>query len=498
MHEAPARTLMYAMTEPIYPSPPVKRTLPGRAPAAILCAACAAAVLSCSGLPGRRTDVPNRLGKAEGPILMFAPGAHNRLGPTDSSVMIWHFSPRGLPRRERIRYWKENDPGTVFTAKKMRCFDRRMGRFVLKGLAPDTPYRYEAPAGNARSFVTGPDPSRRAQFRVLALGDTGSTLDGESHFSYYGDILAAAGELYERKAMRPAFLLHLGDLVRRGSDPVAWKEFLDTTSANQFTGPVVMVPGNHEMWGDRGAAFRYFTGRPLYYSFEYGGALFLCINALDGRRGRSHAPLTGRAQYRFVERELARWNGRGWCVVVIHNPILSTGDFGVSASLSSQYLELFRRHRVDLVLSGHDHIFDSFHRDRRTDWGGTLFVVAGTGGSKLDHYIMTREKRRWRSWKNRGRRCDGLEPGRKDVSRTHVYGEISWGFADVAFGTDSIEVTYYRWLSLPRFLRVTGQTGDAWRMTPLDEKDRAALKASPAARIRKTRSFPPSGGGLTR
>ena len=153
--------------------------------------------------------------------------------------------------------------------------------------------------------------------------------------------------------------------------------------------------------------------------------------------------------------------------MVIHNPVLSTGDYGSTELLVRQYLSLFRRYKVDLVISGHDHDFDSFLADGNGREGGTLFLVAGTGGSRIDAGILDRPERRWLEWRQ-DRRTTGLFQHDRYTERYHLYGELSWGFTDVEITGTVMTVTYHRWLSLPRFLEITGQERKSWDMVNFD------------------------------
>ena len=54
------------------------------------------------------------------------------------------------------------------------------------------------------------------------------------------------------------------------------------------------------------------------------------------------------------------------------------------------YRPLCQEYHVDAVFYGHDHHYEAFWVDKDTEWGGTLYFVAGGGGGQhhIDHGIM--------------------------------------------------------------------------------------------------------------
>jgi 3',5'-cyclic AMP phosphodiesterase CpdA len=255
-----------------------------------------------------------------------------------------------------------------------------------------------------------------------------------------------------------------------------------------------VVTWNHELLRDGGANFRYFYGLPGYYTVDHGSARIIFIHPFDGPGKTLDGPVltTGHEQYRWLRHELARTSGSGWTIVVIHIPLLSTGDYGMNELLLAQYRELFRKHKVDLVLSGHDHNFDSFLLDENADWGGTIYLVAGTGGSGLDSYIMNRPARRWLDWRHDRNLPGGLYQHDHYTSAYHRYGELSWGFTDVEIRGFTMTVTYCRWLDINRYLAITGQEKGPWDMVYLDGpalQKNGLLKAAPVITIIKRKKL---------
>jgi hypothetical protein len=348
--------------------------------------------------------------------------------------------------------------------------DGKRHEFHLTGLKARTQYYYQIPDWGEKiySFRTPPAEDSPGPFRFICLGDTGDTIRGGYHFSYYRDIMRAAKKFYAERGSAPSFMIHSGDMVRTGSDLDAWHQHFTSNDSPSF--PTMMAPGNHGFLEDRGGNYRYFFHLPDYYTFDYANAHFLVIHPFDGPGTSLDGPAvaTGADQYRFIRKDLEGAHGKKWTIVVMHIPILSTGDYNSNEILMAQYMELFRKHRVDLVVSGHNHDFGCFHVDEDSPWGGTLYIIAGTGGSKLDSYIMTRKNRRWKAWFHDPKSVHGLYQKDLYTKRYYEYGELSWGFADVEISNDTMTVSFYRWLDFERFLKITGQNRNAWEMVPFD------------------------------
>ena len=81
-------------------------------------------------------------------------------------------------------------------------------------------------------------------------------------------------------------------------------------------------------------------------------------------------------QLSWLSRELARSRAR-WKVCMLHHPLYTGGRYGSRAYYTRWQIEsLLVEHGVDVVLSGHDHIYQ-----RSTPQGGIVHFVSGAAGS---------------------------------------------------------------------------------------------------------------------
>lgn len=148
------------------------------------------------------------------------------------------------------------------------------------------------------------------------------------------------------------------------------------------------VPGNHEYETPGAAAyFNYFGAaagedRTGYYSFMAGDWLILMLNS-NMPAGRNSA------QWEFVRAELNAQ--RTPCTMAVwHHPLFTSGPNGPNAFMRDMWA-LLETARVELILNGHDHLYERFARqmsDGRPDPAlGIRQLTAGTGGAELYQFV---------------------------------------------------------------------------------------------------------------
>jgi len=130
--------------------------------------------------------------------------------------------------------------------------------------------------------------------------------------------------------------------------------------------------GNHD-WYTKGAKpyLDYFSlpGNERYYTFSRGPVDFFALdsasNEPDGNDARSK-------QARWFKAAAAQAKG-AWQIAYMHHPPHSSGPHGSSPEAASPYAEA----GVDLVLAGHDHVYE------RAVVDGLTFLVNGLGGAPV-------------------------------------------------------------------------------------------------------------------
>ncbi len=209
----------------------------------------------------------------------------------------------------------------------------------------------------------------------LAFGDSGT---GEpSQFR-----VAAAMAAY-CKTHTCSFAIHTGDIfyptgVGATDDP-RLKERFEVPYAPLGI-PIWLSLGNHDYYppANPDAAVAYTQVSPSkawrmparYYTFVEHGIRFL---ALDTSR-------PDMAQERWARRVLAesRRHGEPWVIAFGHHPRLSDSRHGDADGVLASFLDRVLCHRVDLLISGHDHALEVM-KPRC----GVHQVVTGAGGAGL-------------------------------------------------------------------------------------------------------------------
>jgi 3',5'-cyclic AMP phosphodiesterase CpdA len=90
-----------------------------------------------------------------------------------------------------------------------------------------------------------------------------------------------------------------------------------------------------------------------------------------------------------IDQRQTAWLGRSlaasrapWKLAIFHHPAFSCGNYRSHPKVVRRWVPLFQRHRVKLVLSGHDHNYQRFAPRR-----GVRYVVHGGGSTR--HYRLT-------------------------------------------------------------------------------------------------------------
>jgi 3',5'-cyclic AMP phosphodiesterase CpdA len=129
-------------------------------------------------------------------------------------------------------------------------------------------------------------------------------------------------------------------------------------------------PGNHDADGPQllEAYLEYFTlpGKESYYAFSWGDVAFYSINSLE------FADLE--EQKAWLEDKISK-SDKTFQIVYFHHPPYTSGGHVSAPRMQWEFFEW----GVDVVLSGHDHIYARFEH---ADEEGLHYIVNGLGGRK--------------------------------------------------------------------------------------------------------------------
>jgi 3',5'-cyclic AMP phosphodiesterase CpdA len=268
----------------------------------------------------------------------------------------------------------------------------------VDGLAPSTRYSYSVSTlsqSEKGELTTAPRNDSKDPFTFLVYGD--DRTDEDAHASVVRAMMQSPSD----------FLVNTGDYVEDGSEGSQWQSFFDVEKPLLRDRAVFACVGNHELVDGAGTNYlRYFGPtedahgageKPkLYGSARWGSARIFLLDAME-----SFGDGPERA---WLDDELTRADaepGLVWRIVVLHQGPWSAGPHGGNPRLLGAGIpDDFAKHHVDLILAGHDHIYE------RGVQSGLRYVISGGGGAPL---YSIREKL----------------PGTMKVEAAHHYVEVT-------------------------------------------------------------------------
>ncbi|MFT6809665.1 MAG: 3',5'-cyclic AMP phosphodiesterase CpdA [Saprospiraceae bacterium] len=269
---------------------------------------------------------------------------------------------------------------------------------ILKNLEPGQKYVYRVGGGKNWS----------EWFQIAMPGK-----DSPISFVYFGDAQNDVKSMWSR-VIREAyhtmpnvnFLLHAGDLINRHNRDLEWGEWFHAGGFIHAQVPSVMTPGNHEYkdvklsphWkpqfnlpsnGVKGL-------EETCYEINYPE---LKIISLDGEQ-MDESPHYRKEQAEWLD-SILTFSPKKWTVITFHYPMYSTKPNRDNVVLREALKPIIDKHKVDLVLQGHDHAYGRGTAENvatgssvKSKDAGTVYVVSVSGPKMYD---ITYEK----SWMER-------------------------------------------------------------------------------------------------
>ncbi|HVY16747.1 MAG TPA: metallophosphoesterase family protein [Rhodopila sp.] len=348
-------------------------------------------------------------------------GLHLQFGADASSevTVSWHtLAPVHNPRvvlghpDGRFEQMVHAGPSSYTDAKSKQvvyAWHAKIGR-----LRANTEYMYLAVHdGAAPEFGTfRTSPRGRAAFTFTSFGDQGTPTVGKKFVPPPGVTLpapvfvndnlgspAAGDTTLGVEQLRPLFHLFNGDLcyANLAADRVrTWWDFWANNTRSARNRPWMPSPGNHENELGNGpigyqAYQTYFSvpeaagqtdvTRGLWYAFTAGSVRVISIANddvayQDGGNSYVRGYSAG-AQKAWLEKELAATRANrdiDWIVVCMHQVAISTADKfnGADPGIREEWVPLFDKYNVDLVVCGHEHHYERSHPIRGHETNRTL------------------------------------------------------------------------------------------------------------------------------
>ncbi len=355
---------------------------------------------------------------------------HLQFGADAAREVVVSWASAQRVAKPRVRLGRDGSYGKEVEAQERVYVEALTGETVytyhasLEDLAPGSAYVYQAvnkgAAPVAGRFRTA--AGRRAPFRFTSFGDQSVPAKvglGKGPWSPNAGYIVDAIEKLD-----PLFNLANGDLcyANVSDDPVAtWRSFFNTNQPSASNRPWMPAAGNHESevgngpYGYKPYQTRFSlpsndSGNPDFegnwYSFTAGSVRVISLNNDDvclqdgafstyrrdnipGYTAKSLDPYvhgySKGAQKAWLERTLrdaSRDEELDWIVVVMHQVAMSSAHFnGADLGIRQEWLPLFDKYGVDLVLAGHEHHFERTFPVRGVLPGSSLLTPAPQEGN---------------------------------------------------------------------------------------------------------------------
>ncbi|MFH2011026.1 MAG: metallophosphoesterase family protein [bacterium] len=240
---------------------------------------------------------------------------------------------------------------------------------TLEGLVAGQRYTYRVLSAAAPepegSFVAPPDPGD--DFRFFLFGDTRTHT--EEHQSVI-DLMAAEIDADGERA----FVVHTGDMVNSGGLDANWDDFFEIEASLLSRTPMIPVYGNHEAMlgrtiyeGLMKAPPSTTGGNDRWFSVDIGDIHIATLEVYN---------MTDEPQLEWLEQDLAA-SAAPFKFVLVHSPLFTFSNHLPNFDLRDELLPILEATGVQLVLSGHNHLYERFFGS------GIHFVVSGGGGAPL-------------------------------------------------------------------------------------------------------------------
>jgi acid phosphatase type 7 len=280
----------------------------------------------------------------------------------------------------RLRYWVAGEEGAHVDEHTEPA---RHHVFTLESLTPDTAYEYviTSPGLSTGRHTLRTLPQHPERYRVLAMGDVRTHPE---------DWAKVAGRMFEHE-QDALFTIGTGDYPSDGRKYQQWIEQF-FAPARSFLGRMPLWPaiGNHERTRrhddvtqiEQSHYFSLFDlpGNERWYRVDYH---LMTLLVLDSNSSLEPAE----AQYTWLREQLRSARNR-FTVVALHHAPFTSGPHGrlrEDGTPAEWPIDQGRRflvplcemYDVDLVLCGHDHLYERSQKD------GVVYIVTGGGGAPL-------------------------------------------------------------------------------------------------------------------
>ena len=268
---------------------------------------------------------------------------------------------------------------------------------LLSGCQPEPPEPAPSPSPGTPSSSSPPSPSPNPGTPSGSAPPPGDAV----HFTAQGDIGVGTGAkkvLDVVAGLNPHLNLALGDLTYKAGIEEQFCDMVTSRLGADF--PYQLVTGNHESDGSEGDIEKFVQCLPNRLpglQGEYGVqwrvdvpeknpvVRFILVSpGIDFRDGEPLDYSRGSERWRWTADAIdeAKSQNIPWTVVGMHTPCLSVGNYDCQAG--QDFTNMLIEKNVDLVLSGHDHIYQRTHQLAQGRGCAELVPASFTAGCLAD------------------------------------------------------------------------------------------------------------------
>ncbi|WP_316834208.1 metallophosphoesterase family protein [Pedobacter nutrimenti] len=267
--------------------------------------------------------------------------------PLEGLTVTWSSS--GAKDLIRWGYTHGYEKG-VFSAVSRKGYSDDFFNYAFPRLKPDATLYYQILDSHTgawtreKTYRTAP-PVNTKKFSFLAIGDSRTGLN----------IWNQVASLADTKA--PDFTIFSGDIVNSGKSTADWDNWFNNGKTFIENNLIFHSMGNH----DAASVPTYQnvfelpksvpeTGTNLYYAFTYGDAVFISLNSEDA---------ASTEQYNWLLNTLKTNATKKWKIIFFHKPFYTVGGHaGEMDPYFSTWWKAFDDYGVDLIVNGHDHMYE--------------------------------------------------------------------------------------------------------------------------------------------
>lgn len=307
-----------------------------------------------------------------------------------SVVISWQTSldaidSRVLYRRKGTSNWQTVTEGLtrevhVVSGSVMREYLAH--KVTLTGLEPATEYEYwVAPVPTE----AGAEPQAYLTFKTAPAGDISLLFLGDPQnssvtgYEVTKKLIDAA--LFENPAL--SALLISGDIVDDTNMYSQWQAFAQVLSPYVSSMITIAASGNHDVIRNYGDPFAWTFPGPGNAVDVLGTCYYVELGAAGIAVIDTETPSAYTAQAEWLQTVMAASTKKFKIVLMHRSPYAANYD---EPHVRDFWPAIFDTAGVDLVLSGHDHVYNStamYDGERVNVPYGTVYVVGGSGGSKF-------------------------------------------------------------------------------------------------------------------